>query len=184
MLLNTAPSNIHSVDDLRVRDSRSTITLHEPGRCSAEMVILSGGDRVCFPSFCSDRQMSPKVVAGGLHGDSGRSDMGHTTMVPGTPGAANRLPNSVTRRRITSEGPIQQGSFPIGNKTATVSRLEGLRKSHTAKGISGRASEFLLSGWNKGTNATYQSGWNSWCDEREIDPISCDVHHCQSSHAA
>ena len=137
--------------------------------------VVAGGDRVCFPSFCSDWQMSPKGVAGGLHGDSGRFDMGHTTMFPGTPGAANRLPNSATRRRITSEGPIQQGSSPIGDKTAAVSRLEGLRKSHTAEGISGRASELLLSVWNKGTNATYQSGWNSWCDEREIDPISCDV---------
>ena len=119
--------------------------------------------------------MSPEGVAGGLQGDSGHSDMGHTTMVPGTPGAANRLPNSATKRRITSEGPIQQGSSPIGDKTAAVSHLEGLRKSHVAEGISGRASELLLSGWSKGTNATYQLGWNSWCDEREIDPISCDM---------
>ena len=43
-----------------------------------------------------------------------------------------------------------------------------------------KASRLLLSGWSKGTNATYQSGWSKWagwCDSREIDPISCNVKY-------
>ena len=64
------------------------------------------------------------------------------------------------------------------NEPAPVSRLEGIRANHSAEGISKRASTLILSGWSKGTNATYQSAWSkwhSWCVARKVNPFSCDV---------
>ena len=52
---------------------------------------------------------------------------------------------------------------------ARYSRLEVIRKTYLAEGISERASELIQSGWNKGTNTAYQSGWAT---KRQIDPIS------------
>ena len=64
-------------------------------------------------------------------------------------------------------------------RAAPVSRMEGLRKNHRAAGISKRTSKLILSGWRKGTSS-YQSGlkkWSCWCNQKEIDPFSCDIKH-------
>ena len=142
--------------------------------------VVEGGDRICLPPFQSDWQMPPEGVAGGLHGDSSCADMGNTALVPSTPGDAGGISSTVTNIRVSTEGSIQQGSPLTGKKAVAVSRLESLRRHQVTGGISGKASRLLLSGWSKGTNATYQSGWSKWagwCDSREIDPISCNVKY-------
>ena len=66
----------------------------------------------------------------------------------------------------------------VGEQPTPISHLESLRKCHTAANHSERASELIVSGWSKGTNTAYQSGWNkwaSWCGTRKINPISGDV---------
>ena len=55
--------------------------------------------------------------------------------------------------------------------------LETIRETHLAERISERASALIWSGWSKGTNTAYQSGWSIWCAKRQIDPISGDVQH-------
>ena len=68
----------------------------------------------------------------------------------------------------------------VAQQPTPISRLESLRKCHTAANLSERASEPIVSGWSKGANTAYQSGWNkwaSWCGTRKINPISGDVKH-------
>ena len=140
--------------------------------------VVEGEDRICLPPLQSDRQMPPEGVAGGLHSDSSCADMENTALVPSTPGDAGGISSPVTNIQVSTEGSIQQGSPLTRKKAVAVSRLESLRQHQATGGISGKASRLLLSGWSKGTNATYQSGWSKWagwCDSREIDSISCNV---------
>ena len=83
--------------------------------------------------FQYDWHMPPEGVAGGLHGDSSCADMGNTALVPSTPGDAGGI--SVL--------------LPILLR-------DPFRRHQVTGGISGKASRLLLSGWSKGTNATYQ----------------------------
>ena len=87
-----------------------------------------------------------------------------------------------TNSNVQQHTPRSFRSLPPNGdpRAAPVSRMEGLRKSHTAAGISERSSKLILSGWSKGTSSSYQSGWKKWscwCSRREIDPFSCDIRH-------
>ena len=65
-------------------------------------------------------------------------------------------------------------STNVSRKPET-SHLQSIRRQHTAKGVSEKATELLLARWGKGTNAAYQSRWarrSHWCSEREVDPFS------------
>ena len=45
-------------------------------------------------------------------------------------------------------------------------------------GISSKALQLLAAGWSRGTNSTYECAWrrwDSWCSERQVDPISCAI---------
>jgi len=56
--------------------------------------------------------------------------------------------------------------------------LETIQHRQQAAGISSEAFQLLAAGWSKGTNTTYESAWrrwDSWCSQRQIDPISCAV---------
>ena len=76
--------------------------------------------------------------------------------------------------------PLQPGTPVSGLRKTSASRLESIRNIHLAEGLSEWASALICSGWSKGTNTAYKSGWSkwaSWCTARQIDPISGDVQH-------
>ena len=75
---------------------------------------------------------------------------------------------------------VQQGTPICATRSAPASHVETIRETHLTEGISERASVLIWSGWSKGTNTAYQSGWarwSSWCAKRQIDPISGDGQH-------
>ena len=117
-------------------------------------------------------------MAGRQLSSSDSTNLEHSALVPNSSGDIDRLSSSFTGRSVPTAGPLQQTSSTSPNEPAPVSRLEGIRANHSAEGISKRASTLILSGWSKGTNATYQSPWSkwhSWCVARKVNPFSCDV---------
>ena len=75
--------------------------------------------------------------------------------------------------------PFQQKAHSHGTQQVAISSLEAVRKQHKSTGVSEKASDFIESGWSKGTNVAYQSAWSkwsSWCHEQQVDPISCEIH--------
>ena len=131
-----------------------------------------------FPHFLFGRQMPHEGTTRRMYNSPDCPNMEHPAVVPSPTGAAHRLSitSAVTQDALT--GSIQQAPPNDVEEPASASRLETVRASHSAGGISTRASALITSGWSKGTNATYQSGWNRWhrwCDERDINPLSCDI---------
>ena len=151
-------------------------SLCSSNRCFSD--ILAGRTRICLPPFLFGRQMPHEGTTRRMYNSPDCPNMEHPAVVPSPTGAAHRLSitSAVTQDALT--GSIQQAPPNDVEEPASASRLETVRASHSAGGISTRASALITSGWSKGTNATYQSGWNRWhrwCDERDINPLSCDI---------
>ena len=151
-------------------------SLCSSNRCFSD--ILAGRTRICLPPFLFGRQMPHEGTTRRMYNSPDCPNMEHPAVVPSPTGAAHRLSitSAVTQDALT--GSIQQAPPNDVEEPASASRLETVRASHSAGGISTRASALITSGWSKGTNVTYQSGWNRWhrwCDERDINPLSCDI---------
>lgn len=133
---------------------------------------------ICLPSLCTVRQVPPQDKNGAEHGHSGCSHLAEPTMVShtaGDDGGTSVPPPLVRRHADRSRWATPSTSVPEETKT---SRLEDIRRQHTTAGISVETSELLLTGWSKGTNTAYQSGWkrwSGWCARREVNPISCGI---------
>lgn len=97
--------------------------------------------------------MPSEGASGGVHSGYGDPCVGHATLVPSTAGAPDRLSaaDSSTQRAATRP---TSGAERLNS----ASRLEGIRQSHRAEGISQQASELILAGWSKGTQHTSQGG--------------------------
>ena len=146
-------------------------------RCTTDALVER--ERLRFPTLCADRQMPQKDSPGRMFRDTSSPGMGHSTMVPYATRAPRRSPTTTTGIPTPVTGPFQQDPSPTGKRATTISRMEALRRHHTAEGISTRASDLIQAGWSKGTNSVYQSGWNkwdSWCATRSLNPLSCDIH--------
>ena len=107
-----------------------------------------------------------------LHGDP---CVGRPALVSGPTGPLNRIPPAIAITQSTSSGPLKQGTPISAMRSAPTSRLETIRETHFAEGISEQASELIQSEWSKGTNTASQLGWarwSSWCAKRQINPIS------------
>ena len=99
-------------------------------------------------------------------------------MVSSPAGATDRPSLDPTRQPGTIDGPLRRPTPTGGIGTTTASRLEAIRSRQFATGISAETSQLLAAGWSTGTNTAYQSAWkrwNSWCTEREVDPLSCSI---------
>ena len=141
---------------------------------------MDGLPRVCLPSICSGRKVPPESEEGERLTTDSSPSMAVTSLVS----SPSRVlgPKSSTNSDVQQHTPRSFRSPPPNGdpRAAPVSHMEGLRKSHTAAGISERSSKLILSGWSKGTSSSYQSGWKKWscwCSRREIDPFSCDIRH-------
>ena len=99
-------------------------------------------------------------------------------MIPDLAEVPGRVPSITTQTSSAANRPLQQVAPSHTEGTATACCVESIRQCHSAEGISSRASELILAGWNKATNSAYQSSWqrwNRWCAGRRIDPFSCHV---------
>ena len=130
-------------------------SLCSSNRCFSN--ILAG-----LPPFLFGRQMPHEGTTRRMYNSPDCPNMEHPAVGPSPTGAAHRLSitSAVTQDALT--GSIQQAPPNDVEEPASASRLKTVRASHSAGGISTRASALITSGWSKGTNATYQSGWNRW----------------------
>ena len=169
-LCNAAEHLVGAVCELETRPQCSG------NGCTA--VTLGQVGRLRIPTILPNRQMSKEDQGGESITDSGSSCVEGSAVVLGIAGTTDRLPSDPTRQSNAAERPIRQATSSGYSRTAATSCLEVIRHSQQAEGISREASQLLAAGWSKGTNTTYQSAWrrwDSWCSERQIDPISFAV---------
>ena len=103
-----------------------------------------------------------------------------SAVVSGTSGAVDRLSSGPTSKSSTLDRPVRRASPSDGGRSTPASRLEAIRSRQLAEGISEETTQLLASGWSKGINTAYESAWkrwDSWCSQRQVDPLSCSVRH-------
>ena len=107
------------------------------------------------------------------------TSVAQSSLVPAAPETSTGLPNSVTTNGGHSNRPgrIQPPNGNGGSPSA--SRLDHLRRSYNAEGLSDRVIEILRKSWRSSTEAAYSSAWKQWdcwCLERGSDPISAPIN--------
>ena len=148
----------------------------------------SGGDRrlhselgsqqgLCQPTLVSNQPLSdPGGAAGGKDSDA-NALVEHSAVVSGHSRNGGGLPSTSTKQ----VGPGHPSSRPgVYNapRSSTLDRMAHLRNSFTSQGLSGQASELLLTSWRTKTNQNYNSlcnKWFSWCQPRDRNPFDGPV---------
>ena len=118
--------------------------------------------------ICTYRKMSSKGSCIRGHSSSDRPCVENAILVP----------TSVRTHRENSSriGVSEVVSRPISSnvENLAVSRMEAIRQSLSARGISQQVSSVILSSWRHGTNAQFNSAWNRWSRwwvQRQVKPV-------------
>ena len=130
-----------------------------------------------FPLF-PDREVLAEDPQGRVHHHNG----GTVVVFPGLVSSFDGEPSGTSPGTPKSQRSAKESTQSLpptgGARAPPINHLESIREHHTAAGVSKEASDLLLAGWSKETNSTYQSGWARWClwcNEQEVDPVSCGI---------
>ena len=145
-------------------------------RCTPPRLEDVGGVRLS--PILLDREMSTEDSPGEEHHNDSSAMVVLPSMVPSFTGESSKPPIASTQSQGSPVQPSRPYSPTSRPRTSTASRMQSIRGQYEAAGVSGRATELLLAGWSKKTNTAYQSGWSrwtSWCNKREVNPLSCGI---------
>ena len=112
------------------------------------------------------------------HNSISGTSMAEPSMVPhvtGFNGGTSLPPTPQQQSFVTPQGSSTPSSV---HQQIETSCLENIRHQHSAMGVSEETSALLLAGWSAGTNSAYQTGWkqwSSWCQGRQVDPVSYGI---------
>ena len=141
-------------------------------------VELEGPERICFSTLRTNWKMSAEGKGGAKHFNTNSPNLAKPTMVCDLVGNADRVPSSSSMSQGLVDGPGGPTTPTSEPKQIKTSRLKGIRRQHSAAGVSAQTSELLLAGWSRGTNTAYESGWkrwSGWCEERKVNPLSAGI---------
>ena len=95
-------------------------------------------------------------------------------MVAPSPRVTDRLPSIPGERPGPSGGRVQSGDRSSPLPISQTSRLENIRQSFTAAGLSNTATELLSNSVKASTSKSYNCSWakwSSWCQKRQSNPV-------------
>ena len=113
------------------------------------------------------------------HCPSGPS-VARADLVAFTTSTGNQSASSPTFNTRNTEESHRSNNDASNVPTATSSRLACFQRSCSTVGLPEHVTRLLSASVRKSTNKTYDSSWrkwNSWCDRRQIDPISAGLNN-------
>lgn len=135
---------------------------------------------LCIPTNTDDSQGVAAYETVSMQDNSHSSTLAETVLVSDNVENVDRLSNeiatleeSVVSREGSSAAP--RSSVPESNGMAAVDR------QFSTKGFSERSRKLLSSSWRNGTKKDYNSKFkqfNSWCTERNLDPLQASLNEC------
>ena len=134
---------------------------------------------LCIPTILSGCKNSQKSSTGRGCASSCDTNLANSTVV------FNPLVNVYTKSNFASHA-ISGSDKPTGpdtpsseTETAKASGMDCFRQSLASEGLSEQAADLIANSRRRGSISNYQSAWRkwaSWCVQRQIDPIRCDVN--------
>ena len=113
--------------------------------------------------------MSSKGPCIQSHSSSDRPCVENAILVPTSVRTHSENSSLIGVTEVVSQQPISSNV-----ENLAVSRMEAIRQSLSARGISQQVSSVILSSWRHGTNAQFNSAWNRWsrwCVQRQVKPV-------------
>ena len=139
---------------------------------------LVPGLKLCLPPVQSDRKGTSKGSEGTVKPNSNNTGLANSVLVPKTNGNGSCDSSSSSLVRKPFEQPKKGNSSIVRKPLLKTPGMESFRKKLSSEGISERASNLISNARRVGTRSNYESAWrkfNSWCDGKQVDPITCNV---------
>ena len=133
---------------------------------------------LCVSSILSDNESASKSNQGGIRFNHNNPVLADTRSLPDASEHDDRFSHIVTTNEGTSTVTGRRVPPTSCELDAKTSGMESVREQAKARGFSQGASNLLVSSWRKGTQSSYNTCWkywNSWCCERNVDPIQAPV---------
>ena len=129
--------------------------------------------RICESSVVPHFEDIIQDTKGGSQGIVNCSSVEDSAMVSSITAAVGQDTSFATRRQGNGNITNTEG-FHNANGSASVSRMAIVRQKCRSGGLSEGASDLLSASWRGKTTTSYESlfkRWDSWCKERDRDPI-------------
>ena len=133
---------------------------------------------VCVPTICSDRKVPAKDQESTIFSDSNRPGMGKSALVSSSVRNAVRPSEDDIYIPFLANKSPGANSPSLGEQISDTGSLVSVRGPSAAKRLSSSAKHLIANSKAQGTRKRYGSAWgkfNSWCGERELDPISTPI---------
>ena len=167
--------DITSGEKLLQLESRSR--LPSSGRISTR---LEHSVPICIsPILSNHTSTKTNGCTGRPKNDSHNTSMAITTMVSTSHVHVHSKPNTpaLISKPITKS--FQVNSPIVARLLSKAGGLASVRDRLEVAGVSGQATEIIVSSRREGTAQTYESAWKRWsvwCDRRGVDPIRCPIN--------
>ena len=130
------------------------------------------------PTVCDDPSMPSETEGGDDHSDSDSPSMAETELVSSATPICDRPPDPAPP--LTGHPDRCGGLLPsIGtNGAPTIGRLDYIRRSCLARGLSDGVIGIIQKSWRSSTESAYSSAWrqwSGWCLQRGADPFSAPL---------
>ena len=134
-----------------------------------------------FPPFSLIMRCVQRIRKSERENFASNPSMEIQTLVPPPVFSPMRSTPTSSEFRDDTTSPIQPEGLeaPTEHKQVDSSRLATVRQCFSKYQVSERVSKIVFVSWCSGTESQYKScwgKWHSWCMEREISPVSCNLN--------
>ena len=132
---------------------------------------LEDSERICQSTLVSDRTCTQQDKSPGGSSDIGGPSVEGPSMVPSSPGVAERLSTAHPSSGISAS---ERGDPENPRNNSSVSRVASLRERYRDSQLSTEASDLMLASWRTKSSQSYESHfdkWTRWCSEWGRNPI-------------
>jgi integrase len=140
--------------------------------------IVERASRVCFPTILPHRQMPGENQEGGSRVGPHHSGMADATVVCSDLATDDTDADHSTQRQRSPGITLGRIASFDSKRHTSISGMEDFRQRKQMQGLSEDAAALATKAWRKGTRSAYDSAWakwDSWCNQRSIDPVSSSV---------
>ena len=153
------------------------------GICSGCAIdFLGKSSNLCVSTTVTYSQTTTSHAELSLSGNTDSAFLAETNMVSSTATAVSSSSFQITNpKKLTNSRSGQKDSRTSKSRNVQSDCMEIIDKQLKTKGFSKQSRELLSASWRSGTQKDYKAKFrqfNSWCDQRKIDPYQASLKDC------
>ena len=148
------------------------------GGCGRSDNGLEGNGGLRLPTFPVDPTDPKESAKRGCNLPTRSTGVVPAAMVSGLTGNVIRKTSVASDIGVPPHSTRRFSSSHVREPETHISRVGGFRGPGKSAELSAKAKELVAKARSSGTTRAYQSGWSKfrgWCDQQQVDPVSCPV---------